>query len=87
LKSRPAVPYRTRTFDLIWSVASDCASVGDELAVDPIREPSLQTADRFHRCLRGGELASVVGTARGVVTQLDDRSNVQDVVHPPVPGA
>ena len=32
------------------------------------------------------ELASVVGAAFGVVAQLDDRCDVQDMVHPPVPG-
>ena len=38
------------------------------------------------RGLAGGELASVVGAALGVVAELDDRGDVDDVVHPPVPG-
>ena len=34
----------------------------------------------------GGELAPVVGPAVGVQTDLADRSDVDQVVHPPVPG-
>src|SRR3978361_1051905 len=59
LKSRPAVPSRARVV---------CPLVGDELAVDDIGEPSLQVAQRFHRDLVRGELASVVGAALGVAT-------------------
>ena len=37
--------------------------------------------------LPGREFASVVGAARGVVTQLDDGRDVQHVVEPAVAGA
>ena len=59
--------------------------VGDELAVDDVGQTPLQAPQGLHRCLAGGELASVVGAAFGVVTDLHDRRDVQDVVHPPVP--
>jgi len=61
--------------------------VGEELAVDDVGDPAFEAADRFHWLLAGGALASVVGTALGVEAELGDRSDVDHVVHPTVPGA
>src|SRR6476469_8115388 len=82
MKSRPAVPSRARIF--AWLVA---LGVGDELAVDDVGEPAFEAAQGLHGGLAGGALASVVGAALGVVAELDDRGDVQDVVHPSVPGS
>ena len=72
------MPSRARTFGRLC--------VADELAEHDVGQSSLQTAQRFHRGLAGGELAPVVGAAFGVVADLDDGGDVQHVVHPPVPG-
>ena len=63
------------------------AGVGDELAADDVGQPSFQAPQGLHRCLAGGELASVVSAAVGVVADLHDGGDVQDVVQPPGPGA
>ena len=60
--------------------------VGDKLAVDDVGQTPFQAPQCLHRCLPGGELAAVVGAPLGVVTDLHDRGDVQDMVHPPVPG-
>ena len=46
------------------------AGVGDEPALDRIGDPALEAAQRLHRGLGLVELASVVGTAFGVVADL-----------------
>jgi hypothetical protein len=60
--------------------------VGDELAVDDVGQASFQASQYLHRCLARGELAAVLGAAFGVMSDLHDRGDVQDVVHSPVPG-
>jgi hypothetical protein len=72
------VPSRARLF------GSVC--VGHQLSVDDVGESPFEAAPGFQRGLAGGELAPVVGAALGVVAQLDYRGDVQNVVHPPVPG-
>ena len=54
--------------------------VGGQLAVEDIGEPAFEAAQGFHRCLAGGEFASVVGASLGVVADLDDGHDVQDPV-------
>ena len=61
--------------------------VVDHLSVDHIGESAFEGAYGFHWCLTGGEFASVVGAAFGVVAELDDGHDVQDAVDPPVPGS
>ena len=95
--SRPAVPSRARAsgrpvclagFDSV--IGSDGLSVGscisEELAIDRVTDAALEAAQRLERGFAGGELASVVGTTFGVVAQLHDGRDMEDVVHPPVPG-
>src|SRR6478752_5212267 len=83
LKSRPAVPSRARAIVFDGSALR----VLDQLAVDRVRDPSLEAADRLERLLAFGSLASVVGAAVGVESDLADRGDVDHVVHPPVPSA
>src|SRR5680860_596137 len=78
--SRPAVPSRARLI-----VEFLPSGVGDELSVDDVGESSFEATQGFHGGLLRVEFASVVGAAFGVVTELDDGGDVQDVVHPPVP--
>src|SRR5690606_18474362 len=61
--------------------------VGDQASVDDVGQAALEAAQGLEGCLPGGEFASVVGAAFGVVAQLDDRGDVDDVVHPSVAGA
>jgi hypothetical protein len=61
--------------------------VGDELPADGIGESSFQAAQGLHWRLGFGELAAVVGPAFGVVADLHDGGDVQQVVQSPVPGA
>jgi hypothetical protein len=77
------VPSRARVFAL----GGGALGVGDEVAVDDVGQASFEAAQGFHRGLAGGELASVVGAALGVVAQLHDGGDVDDVVHPAVAGA
>ena len=44
--------------------------VSEELAIDRVRDPSLQTAHGFHRFLVGGSPASVVGATFTVEPEL-----------------
>jgi hypothetical protein len=53
--------------------------VGHELPVDRVGDPALQAAQGFQWGLGLGELAAVVGAALGVVADLDDRGDVDDV--------
>jgi hypothetical protein len=62
-------------------------AVGDEASVDDVGESALETAQCFHAGLAGGEFAQEVGAAFGVVAQLEDRGDVQNMVHSPVPGS
>jgi hypothetical protein len=77
------VPSRARVFAL----GGGALGVGDEVAVDDVGQASFEAAQGFHRGLAGGELASVVGAALGVVAQLHDGGDVDDVVDPAVAGA
>jgi hypothetical protein len=77
----PEYPSRTR----LAHGFSGLVGVGDQMAEDCVGDAPLQTSQRLHRCLRLGELAAVVGAAFGVVTDLHDRGNVQQVIHPPAP--
>src|SRR5665647_293349 len=83
---RPAVPSRARAITL-WR-ADECGScgVGEELAVQGVGDPPLETAQRFKLGLPGGLLAPVVGPAVGVEADLADRGDVDHVVHASVPG-
>jgi hypothetical protein len=78
------VPSRAR---LLLAVLVGCGGVGDELPVDHIGQSSAQAAQGFQRGLAFGELAAAVGAAGGVVADLADRGDVEDVVKPPVAGA
>jgi hypothetical protein len=77
------VPSRARVFAL----GGGALGVGDEVAVDDVGQASFEAAQGFHRGLAGGELASVVGAALGVLAQLHDGGDVDDVVDPAVAGA
>jgi hypothetical protein len=46
---------------------------------------AFERAERFHRRLAFREAAPVVGAARGVTAELDDRHDVQHPVDTPVP--
>jgi hypothetical protein len=46
--------------------------------------PSFEAANGFHVGLAGGDFASVVGAAFGVVAQRDDGHDVQHSVDPAV---
>jgi hypothetical protein len=61
--------------------------IGDRAAEDDVGESPLWASQRFERGLAGREFASVVDAALGVVAQLDDGRDVQDVVEPAVAGA
>ena len=50
--------------------------VGAQLSVDHVGEPPAQAAHGLHRRLALGELAPVVGPARGVVADLRDAGHV-----------
>jgi hypothetical protein len=56
-------------------------------AVNDVGQASFQTPHGLHRRLARSELAVVVRPTFGVVADLHNRGDVQDVVHPPVPGA
>jgi hypothetical protein len=60
--------------------------VGDELLEDCVGQASFEAAQGFHRGLAGGEFASVVGAAFGVVADLDDGHDVQDSVQATIAG-
>jgi len=64
----------------------DVLGVVDHLPVDDVGQPSFERTHGFHGGLAGGEFASVVGAAFGVVAQLDDGHDVQGAVDAPVPG-
>jgi hypothetical protein len=68
--SRACLPRR-------WGVGG---GVGDELAVDDIGQAAAQAAHGFHGGFGLLQLAPVLGTAGGVVAQLDHPGHVQDVV-------
>src|SRR3954465_13748844 len=87
MKSRPAVPSRTRSCCFLRVLCLVVVGIFDELSVDDVGESSLEAAQCLQGCLAGGELAAVVGAAVGVVTQLHDGGDVQHVVQPAVPGA
>jgi hypothetical protein len=72
---------------VVLAVLVGCGGVGDELPVDHIGQSSAQAAQGFQRRLAFGELAAVVGAPRGVVADLADRGDVEDVVQPSVAGA
>jgi hypothetical protein len=81
----PAVPSRARANRLGRCGERCLLGVGDELSVDDVRDPPLQSAQRFERGLASGAFASVVGTTFGVEADLDDGGDVEHVVHPSVP--
>ena len=57
-----------------------CAgSVGEQLAVDGVGDPSLETPQCFEWLLPFGSLASVVGASLGVEADLGDRGDVDHV--------
>jgi hypothetical protein len=57
------VPSRTRANHLGSGGEPSSFSVSEHLAVHRIRDPALETPQRFELGLPGGELASVVDTA------------------------
>jgi len=59
--------------------------VGEQLAVDGVGDPALETPHRLEGLLALGPLASVVGPALGVETELGDGGDVDHVVDPAVP--
>jgi len=61
-------------------------SIGDEAAVDDVGEASFEAPQKFQRGLAGGELASEIAPTLGVVTELNDRGDMDHVVHSPVAG-
>jgi hypothetical protein len=64
------------------SGAGFSVGVGGQLAVNHIGEAALETAQGFHRCLAGGQLAPVVGPAFVVAADLRDGHDVQHPVDP-----
>ena len=73
----------SRAQPLLVDVSS--ASVGDQLVVDPIRDPSFQGPDGVFGALALGEFAVVVVPALARESELHDGSDVHDVVELPVP--
>jgi hypothetical protein len=76
------VPSRTRL---------DCVDLGgcgvrEELAIQGVGDPAFQAPHCLHGFLALGALAPGVGASVGVQPQLGDRGDVDDVVHPSVPG-
>ena len=70
------MPSRTRA-----NVLRGCPlSILDQLAVDGVGDPALETAQCLQGLLALGALASVVGPPLGVQAQLGDRRNVDHVV-------
>jgi len=61
--------------------------IRDQLAIDRVRDPALEAADRFHGLLACGSFASVVDPSLGVEAELGDRGDVDHVVDPPVPSS
>ena len=59
--------------------------VGDQVPVHNVAEPSLRGPDGFFGGVALDELGVIEGSARAVgVAELDDRGDVQGVVHGPV---
>ena len=77
------VPSRARSNVLDGSTLG----VFEQLAVDGLGDPALETSDGLERPFALGSFASVVGAAIGVETDLTDRSDVDHVVHPPIAGS
>jgi hypothetical protein len=65
----------------VWSAA---AEVDLELVPDGVADPTLQCAQRLLLRLPLGDLALVVGAARGVVADLGDGGQVKGMVELPV---
>src|SRR5664279_5846319 len=84
---RPAVPSRARDITPWRAGEYGSCGVGEELAVEGVGDPALETTQRFELGLAGGLLAPVVGPAVGVEADLADRGDVDHVVHPSVPGS
>jgi hypothetical protein len=63
------------------------AGVGPHLPEYDVGEAAFEGAHGFHRGFPGGELAPEVGASCGVVAQLDDPGDVEDMVEAAVPGA
>jgi hypothetical protein len=77
------VPSRTRTNEPVCR----CRGVVDELTVDRVGDPPLQTAHRFLVLLAGCSLASVVVATLGVEADLGERGDVDHVVESAVAGS
>jgi hypothetical protein len=82
----PAVPSRARAIACeISALGVEVLPLGvrDEAPVEDVGDSSLQAAQCFHVGLAGCDFAPEIGAALGVVTRLDDRGDVQDLVHSP----
>jgi len=75
------VPSRARTRLRIGSALL----VGEQLAIDGIGDPALETPHCLEGLLALGPLTSVGSPTLGIETDLGDRGNVDHVVDPPVP--
>jgi hypothetical protein len=58
--------------------------IGDEMAIDNLRQLALETAEGFTRRLVLGEFALVVVSAEPRVHRLDARGEVQRIVERPI---
>ena len=76
------MPSRTR----LRAVDLSGCGVADELVIEGVGDPALQAPHRFEGLLALSALAPVLGPLVGVQPQLGDRGDVDDVVHPTVPG-
>ena len=77
---RPAVPSRARAITPWRAGEYGSCGVGEELAVEGVGDPALETAHRLHRFLALGALASVVGPTLGIETDLGNRGDLDHAI-------